>query len=244
MNSNVTNGLLTEAELILHGMRSFHRQRVEVIQKDESHVCLSDPYRLIVHFIPQEAMSESRRFTATELKAASRSVPRFDDESGYGWRVSRFNADGFLYCDTEDCTQRYAQFHRNGILEAVMARTAFTLPKTDVLFFREDACEDTLLKALAGYLSFSKALTLATPFWMFPALIGCKGAKRCTDRRFNDASEHAIDRNAVWLPEIKIETLDTDPAKHLRPTCDALWNTVGFEKSFSFDEQGNWMPRR
>ena len=244
MNVNLTGCFLTEAELILHRMRSFHRERVERIQKDESHVCLSDPYRLVVHFIPQEAVSGSRHFASTELKAASQSFPRFDDVSNYGWRVSRYNADGFLFTDNQNSAQQYAQFHRNGILEAVMARAAFKPSKTDVLFFREDACEDTLIKALAGYLSFSKSLKLALPFLLFPALIGCKGAKRCTDRRFNDVSEHAIDRNTVWLSEIRIETLDTDPAKHLRSTCDALWNSVGFEKSFSFDEQGNWKPRR
>jgi hypothetical protein len=79
---------------------------------------------------------------------------------------------------------------------------------------------------------------------MFAALIGCKGAKLCIDRRFNEASEYAIDRNAIWFPETKIESFDGIPAQYLRPLCDILWNAVGFEKSFGFDENGNWKGMR
>ena len=243
-HSILTNGFLNEAEVILHRMRSFHRGRVDAIQKNESHVRLSDSYRLILHVIPQEAVLESKSFAPLDLKTASQSFPRFDDGSGYGHRIARYNADGFLYCDSQDSAQRYAQFYRNGILEGVMARAAFKVPPKEAVFYREDACEETVIKAMAGYLSFAKTLKLTPPILMFAALSGCEGVRLCTDRSFYDVSEYAIDRNLIMLPEARVESLDIDAAKHLRPLCDALWNAVGFEKSVNFDEQGGWKRRQ
>ena len=76
-------------------------------------------------------------------------------------------------------------------------------------------CEEALLGALADYLPFAKTLELQLPFWMFAALVGCEGARICLNRSWGDLSEHPIDRNAVWLPETKIDAFDIDPVKHL-----------------------------
>ena len=241
---NLANCFLTEAEITLHRMRTFHRERIETIQKDESHVRLSDAYRLVLHLLPVDIAVAPKVFSAGDLKKASQTIPRFDDRNGYGYRTARPNVDGFLLSDGRDAVQCYAQLYRNGVLEGVMARAVYQNTKGGNLIFLQDLCEDAIIKALAGYLPFAKALALAPPFRMFVALLGCEGAKICIDRTFNDLSEHAIDRNLVWLPEIKIESFDIDPTKHLRPLCDILWNTVGFDKSFNFDEEGNRKVRR
>ena len=61
---------------------------------------------------------------------------------------------------------------------------------------------------------------------------------------FREVSGHDIDRSPVFLPDIEITTLDADPLKLLRPWCDTLWQACGTERSFNFDQQGNWRERR
>ena len=244
ISTNPASCFLTEAELVLHRMRRFHQERVGMIQRDESHVPLSDAFRLVLHLLPEETAFAPKTFSSADLKKASQSILRFDDRNGYGYRITRPNVDGFLLADGGKPVQCYAQLYRNGIIEGVMARAAYKNPKGGDLIFLQDSCEDAIMKAVAGYLPFAKALTLTPPFCMFVALLGCEGARVCIDRSFNDLSEHAIDRSLVWLPETKIESFDIDPTKHLRPLCDVLWNTVGFEKSFNFDEEGNRKVRR
>jgi hypothetical protein len=242
MNSiDLTIGM-TEAERTLYRNRSFHRERVEVIHKDQGHVRLNDPTRLIVHFIPEESFRAPKCVPATDLKKAAQSVRPLGDRNG-GYSDSRFNADGFLLYNGRDAVRYYSQLYRNGVYEGVMAEAVFQhkeQPKT----LRENWCEEALLGAMRDYLPFAKTLALEPPFWMFAALVGCEGARICLDRSWGDLSKDAIDRNIVWLPEMKFDTFNIDPVKHLRSLLDVLWNAAGMERSFSYDDQGNRKPRR
>ena len=96
---------------------------------------------------------------------------------------------------------------------------------------------------MRNYLPYAKNLNLEPPFWLFAALTGCEGARFWFNRSWEQLSPHAIDRSIVWLPETKIDGSDTDPVKHLRPICDVLWNAAGIERSFNYDEHGNYNPR-
>ena len=233
---------MTEAERILYRMRSFHRERVETIQKDQSHVRLNNSTRLIVHLMPEQAMQAPKSLSAADLKRAGQSIRPLGDMNGGGYKDSRFNADGFLVFSERDAAVRYyTQLYRSGVYEGVMADVVFEnkqQPKT----LREGLCEEAILGAMTGYLPFAKTLALEPPFWIFAALVGCEGANIRLNSTWPEFSPHTIDRAIVWLPETKIDAFDTDPVKHLRPMFDVLWNTAGMERSFNYDEQGNRKP--
>jgi len=237
-NTNLPIGWLTEAELVLHRIRSVHRERVETIREDKSHVRLEDPTRLIVHVVPEAAFLASKEFSAADLKRASQAIRPLGERNGNGYGYSRFNADGFLMYDGYKAVREYTQLYRNGMFEGVMAEAVFQHQERAKIL-RENWCEAALISALTGFLPFAKTLALEPPFWMFAALAGCEGARICINRSWEQLSEQAIDRSLVWLPETKIESGENDPAKLLRPVCDVLWNAAGLEKSFYYDEQGN-----
>jgi hypothetical protein len=231
----------SEVERGLLRMRSFHKERVEEIHKDRSHIRLNDPTRLIVHLMPEEAVRAPRTLSAADLKKAAQSIRPLGDRNG-GYNDNRFNADGFLLYRGRDAVRYYAQLYRDGVYEGVMAEAVFQHQgKPKIL--RENWCEEALLGAMSSYLPFAKALGLAPPLWMFAALTGCEGARIYVNRSWEQLSEHDIDREIVWLPESKIDTFDTDPVKHLRPVLDVLWNAAGLERSFNYDEQGERRPR-
>ena len=236
-----SSGAFTEAELLLHRMRRFHRERVEAIQKDQSHVQLNDPARIVVHLLPQEAMRTPKFLAAADLKRAAQSIRPLEERSG-GYTQSRFNADGYLLYSGHEVIRYYAQLYRSGMYEGVVAEIVHQ-QREGASLLRVRWCEEALLSAMKGYLPFAKTLGLEPPFWMFAALVGCEGARLCLKGAWEELSPHAIDREIVVLPETMIDAFDTEPTKHLRPMCDVLWNAAGMERSFNYDEQGNWNPR-
>jgi hypothetical protein len=240
-NLDLARGV-TEAERLLYRMRSFHRERVEAIQQDQSHVRLTDPTRLIVHLMPEEAEGGPKPLAAADLKREAQSIRPLGERGG-GYSDGQFNADGYLLYNGRDAVRYYSQLYRSGIYEGVMAEAVFQHQERAKIL-RENLCEEAILGAMSGYLPFAKALGLEPPFWMFAALIGCEGAKLWLNRAWEELSQHAIDRAVVFLPEAKIDSFDTDPMKHLRPMIDVLWNAVGLERSLNYDEQGNRTVRR
>ncbi len=60
-------------------------------------------------------------------------------------------------------------------------------------------------------------------------------------------SGEPIDRDTLVLPEVFIEDYESiinesEVARTLRPIFDAIWNACGFERSYNYDEDGNWNP--
>ena len=52
-----------------------------------------------------------------------------------------------------------------------------------------------------------------------------------------------VDRDALLVPEVLIESLEQDLhalQRHMRPLLDAVWNSVGAPGSPHYDESGNW----
>jgi hypothetical protein len=233
---------MSDSERLLLRLRTLHRDRVEAIKADKAIVPLSDPSRLVIHLIPEEAVSGTKDYSAAEVKRAAQGIRPLGARNG-GYGECRFNADGVLLYSGREVVRCYSQLYRSGIYEGVMAE-AVVQPKEQAKTLRENWCEDAMLGALVGYLSFAKTLGLQPPFWMFAAMVGCEGARICLNRSWGDFSQDAIDRSLVWLPQQRVDSFDVDGDKLLRPVFDVLWNSVGLEGSPSYDEQGNKTERR
>jgi hypothetical protein len=55
---------------------------------------------------------------------------------------------------------------------------------------------------------------------------------------------HSIDRDAVILPDVAIDSLDVDVPQVMKPIFDMIWNACGFPRSFNYDTSGKWAPLR
>jgi hypothetical protein len=233
---------LTEDEVLFHRMEAFHRQRVEAIVLGRSPLGKRDDGILVVHMIPRSCVQGRTRFDGAKLKEHGRTVPVLGSPGGQ----TRFNVDGLLNYDGHEGVWAYSQLFRDGRLEAAMPGVAFPMDRQQqdgVHCLRDSICEQAVFNTVAGYIRFCKALGLAAPVQMFSALVGCEGVRIFTDMTFRDVSEHGIDRSPVFLPDMEI-TLDAEPLKLLRPWCDTVWQACGMERSFNFDQQGNWRERR
>lgn len=50
-----------------------------------------------------------------------------------------------------------------------------------------------------------------------------------------------MDRDALLIPEILVESCDVDSATVLRPAFDAIWNAAGWPRCVNYDATtGEW----
>lgn len=243
--TSFTGPWLSEDEVLHHRMESFHRQRVEAVNGENSLLTVRGGGILVLHLIPQSCVFGRARFDGAKLKEHGNSVHAPGSRGSYSY--SRLNVDGVLNYEGRESVRAYSQLFRDGRLEAAMPEVSFPLErqqKNGVHCLRDSTCEQAVFNTVGSYLRFCKGIGLEAPIWMFSALVGCKGVRICTDMSFHDMSEYAIDRSPVWFPAVEIASLDVEPMKLLRPWCDILWQACGMERSFSFDQEGKWRERR
>jgi hypothetical protein len=61
---------------------------------------------------------------------------------------------------------------------------------------------------------------------------------------FSGVKDVQIDRDALLVPEIMVESFEYCPQEVLRPAFDAVWRAAGWERSMNYDEEGRWVGRR
>jgi len=59
--------------------------------------------------------------------------------------------------------------------------------------------------------------------------------------RFLWDEAHPIDRDALLVPEVMVESFEFDSAEILKPILDAVWNATGWPRSMNYDESGKWI---
>ena len=230
MDEFVSQGWLSKEELILHRMRSFHRNRVEELKSGQSRDKQEKSGKLLIHCIPEQAITSRNRYSARELQKHGQGLRAPDCTY---WNP-RFNADGFACNESPGELTTYSQLYRDGRLEAVLARVTYS--NEQVRFLCDSVCERAILQVTRQYLGFCKAIGISPPIGLFCTLVGVEGARTRPDWR---TEGHVIDRPVVELPEMELAALDLTLDAHLRPLFDCIWNAMGFEGSPNYDQAGN-----
>jgi hypothetical protein len=74
------------------------------------------------------------------------------------------------------------------------------------------------------------------------SLLGVKGYTMAVDPiRFFGLEPHAIERDALLVPEVMIERFEVNPAEVMRSIFDAVWNATGYPRSMNYDDGGKWV---
>lgn len=227
------------SQTLTERIRNFKIERILQISSDNLPLPFYQGAKFVLHLIPLDSFNPNHRI---DLSSVINDPGKFRPMYSSGWN-SRINLEGFLsyFSGKDNRCFTYAQLYRNGIIEAVEA--LLLRAEEGKKYIPSIAYERELIKSLSSFLNLGKALGINMPIIIFLTLIGVKGYEMAVDRSRFWSDYHKIDSDIIQLPEALIESYDIKPVEILRPIFDLIWNACGFERSFNFDEAGNWVGR-
>jgi len=234
VNELRTAFLLTEN--IANRIRNFLSDRIAGIYGNKTPFPLHDGAKLMVHLVPLSSFSNPDVLTIEECRTQQNNLRPI---GGSGWN-SKINIDGiFNYsgANNESC-ESYAQIYRNGVIETTCTIEAWDgqllIPSTWV--------EERIIKTLSNYLLICKNLRIEVPIYVFVNFIGVKKYKFAVNNRLRQGHQ-PVDRDLLQFQELTVESYDVEPHLILRQLFDQIWNAWGYDKSYNYTDEGQWVSR-
>ena len=223
---------------LLARVRGFHAQRLQLIVSGGAPIDLGRPGGpfIAVHVVP----------LLTDPLATRDVAPASERLAFRGLLVScdrsRWNLDGRLYYaeyKEGSPVPGYTQVFRDGSIETV---DTYALAEGSQL--HAQAIEIEVVKALEQNLRKVRLLEVHEPLVVMIALHGVRGFGIVGQNAYwgLGAKPPTVDRDDVALPECMIEG-EFRP-EQLKSTFDALWQSGGWSRSPSFDDEGRWKNPR
>ena len=236
LDVNDLRKLFLEADSLAVQIRNFRNNRLAHIATNETPVPLVNGAKIVLHILPESSFEIGQKYYFTE--AALRDISPI---GASGWN-SRYNFDGFLtFCSyKEPYSTGYVQVFNNGVVEALDTR--LVRPHENTKSIPSIAFEQAIVGAFAGYVSLLKKLGVGVPVWVCLALLGVKGYWMWVNN-FHLDDGASIERDELIIPEVRMEDFETAGEKILKSVFDTVWNACGYERSFNYDENGNWKLR-
>ena len=227
MKPEFASSFLNRDELIYARSTAWRDRRLHSIAHRDIQFALIEGPCLVFHIVPALAVTSTLVLDAEEISGKAIGFQSF----GHGGGSPCFNADGYAVATSHEKTKAYSQMFRTGVFEGVDADVTYASDGQQVL--RLALSEKAILAAANAYLQFGPELGLAPPHWCHTTVIGAKGVRAIHN---HDYSDYSIDRNVLHLPDVRIENPALGIAAQLRPTCNALWNALGYQRSWTFEE--------
>jgi hypothetical protein len=223
-------------ETIEERIRNFRVDRVGKILAGETPVPLAKKPKVVLHIIPIAAFGPTRTMLdASSLSKSSRETGILPLRNGYSYQ--RYNLDGYLLHDETGESSTYVQIFRNGIIESV--ETKFMGSERTFLGV---AFDFDVYRGVSNYLSFEKTVGIEPPYLIMLSLLEVSGSK-LIPQHSGFAVNKNIDRDVLLVPEGMVDNLEGNLYKVMKPILDTVWNAAGYERSWSFDEEGNWINK-
>lgn len=232
-----------QSEDIRARVRNFRSDRVGKIIAGETPVPLREGVIEVLHILPLSLLRSGS--TVDVLQYTSRRQLPIISGAGDGWRL---NIDGVLH--SRNVADRgcggYTQLFRDGAVEAVRVFTTlldsgrYNIPSTA---YEQELI--TFFDALKLELAFVEA---SPPLVLLMTILHANKAELGIDARERfallDQRQGQFDRVVIALPDVLIEDVENPSPTLLKPMFDLVWNAAGIQRSWNFDNDGNWAPRR
>jgi hypothetical protein len=229
---NELRDAFTLTELLGERIRTFRESRVTALLVGrELPVRVANGGKLALHIIPLSSFSGPDR---NPIAPTSSCISLFPPLGATGWNY-RINLDGLVtYHGDKEETRAYAQVFRSGVVE-----TALVLREIEGRqFLPSKWYEKEIVQTTSRYLDSLKKLGISGSIYLFLSLINMRGF-RLGVNTFFDGGE-VLDRDLVLIPEVTLDLQSEDLPTLIRPAFDMVWNAFGYERSFNYDEAGNW----
>jgi hypothetical protein len=248
------------SESVADRIRAFRAERLGRVVSGETPVPIESPSRVMLHVVPISAFDSPASVVDLDIRRPPLSERLLLPISIIS-RVNEEELDEVLYINPTDFSPRYnfdgvfcdpqlvkpgagyVQLFRTGVIEAA-DNDAFIDGHIDGYLLDEG-----LIKAVYRYFRLLRALGVEPPIFLMLSLVGVSGYQMLRrDVRYGyHAALRPVDRDALVVPEVMVESLEPDLytlQQRMRPLLDAVWNAVGLPHSLHYDESGNWQSRR
>jgi len=217
---------------LVERIQKFRMERLQKLVSGETPIPLekNDVYRgkLMLHIIPFQSFLSTQYVDINDekiyalLKGKLKPIETCSPDG-------RYNLDGFLAFDTtneNNETYSYAQFFRNGIIEAVSGLVLSEGGKLDMEYIKNKTNT-----SVSTYLDLLKELNVSLPIYVFLALYEVKGAAIPLSYNIVSPKTPRIDRDLLQLPEVAVNRYVASAGELdniLKPIFDAIWNAAGY----------------
>jgi hypothetical protein len=222
-------------------MQRFRTDRLSKLIANETPVRMPRGAKLVLHVLPFSSFEFGSYIDERMQQRIRTGLPPL---AAGGWN-HRHNLDGFVTFTgsrrTAGESDSYCQLFRTGAVEAVWAD--LVRERDGQRLIPSVAYERYVLEGLMRYLPVLREFSVPLPLAVVLSMTGVKGAELTADRfsSFNDPTP--IDRDVLLLPEVIVEDSNANIPRVMRPVFDAVWNAAGYERSFNYDDAGEWKGR-
>jgi len=145
----------------------------------------------------------------------------------------------------------YSHLFRNGAIENVTAGFLDQSPVTEPRGVQDDIqlywLEIQIMDCAERMLKIMEILEVPGPYYLLVALLNVRGLRvtSADSERIIHRVIQTIEQENLILPEVLLENADVSIEGEMRSTFDMIWNAGGWQRSFSYDENGvhknvNW----
>jgi len=227
---------------ILERIRRFKEDRISKIFTNEIPFANYDNAKIVLQLIPVVSFINEPHFdlnridwTFNGIKPIKSIYPTWDYVPDTDGRIA------YNQSSDENILISSVKIFNIGIIEAI---DGFLLrPHNNDLFIRPIDLECHLINSLREYLEILRNLEVGLPIYLYLNLLGINGYKMWIHPDFEGHfMARRINRDNLFLPEIRINNYNIDSARILRPCFNSIWKISGFQESYNYDRYGNWRP--
>jgi hypothetical protein len=233
-------------------VRDFRLDRIAKIRADETPVPVVQTARVVLHVVPLGAFSSLAQIDPQSVAVVSRELQLIPLGPVAG-PDGRYNLEGYVrYTRSRDdrYAAAYLQIFRNGALETV--DTSLVSRSATGGHLQAANLKADVIEKLGYYVSALKLLGVGVPFAVAMSLLGVKGyeigpretalmygigrfdtdvIRYIAEKELAPAKMYGIgrfNRDVILVPEVLLESFDTDITSLMKPTFDMVWNAAGW----------------
>jgi hypothetical protein len=216
-------------------MRGFRAERLSLIRSGETAVKVVDGPKLVIHVFPFRSFEPAYQADlGTLLKSGS-----FKPMQVYSSYGPTHDLDGtYTYEHLKDGAIGYSAALRNGCLEVVQR-----IGMRDKIL-GNPGFEAGLIKQVAKMLEWLPIMSIESPIAVMVSLLDVNGFSLYFHPEDDFWGSHPIKPREIITHDVVLNAFADDNSGFLRPICDSIWQACGLERSFNFNQQGQWNPRR
>jgi hypothetical protein len=218
----------------------FRNDRVGKIASDSLGFKLTHSSHLVLHVFPIAAVGgESVVDVPATVRKHDKLRPLFG--GGYSCRAA---FEGVLVYDQKNdgSYSSYTLLFREGLIEAVGGDFARLRTDWKRPLIASQGWEERVLERLPHYIDELKQLGCSPPLLVMITATGVLGAAMAVPRDLDPFDEgQVIDRDALVVPPVILNSFDERLDIAMKPAFDAIWNAAGWAGSLNYDEEPRWM---